>query len=193
MQLFAYKSQLAYGAAMALNHAILTALLDRDLTGYELAKEFDVSLGFFWQASHQQIYQQLKSLDAEGLVHVTEVPQAGRPDKKQYGITQAGRELLKDWVAGETRRKPARDDLFVKLYNLGDVDAGTLKDAVQKRLGEHRERHALYEKIRDRGYSAPKSLSRRQLGRYLALRAGIRQEQAAIDWCLEALEFLQSA
>ena len=45
---------------MALTHAILTALLEEDLTGYELAKQFDVSLGFFWTASHQQIYQTLK-------------------------------------------------------------------------------------------------------------------------------------
>ena len=42
-------------SGMALTHAILTALLEEDLTGYELAKQFDVSLGFFWTASHQQI------------------------------------------------------------------------------------------------------------------------------------------
>ena len=46
-------------SGMALTHAILTALLEEDLTGYELAKQFDVSLGFFWTASHQQIYQTL--------------------------------------------------------------------------------------------------------------------------------------
>ena len=37
---------------MALAHAIMTALIDDDLSGYELAKAFDVSLGFFWRASH---------------------------------------------------------------------------------------------------------------------------------------------
>ena len=47
---------------MALSHAIMTALLEEDLTGYDLAKKFDTSLGFFWQASHQQIYQDLKKL-----------------------------------------------------------------------------------------------------------------------------------
>ena len=35
---------------MALSHAIMTALLEEDLSGYDLAKKFDMSLGFFWQA-----------------------------------------------------------------------------------------------------------------------------------------------
>jgi DNA-binding PadR family transcriptional regulator len=42
---------------MALAHAIMTALIEDDLSGYELARDFETSLGFFWQASHQQIYQ----------------------------------------------------------------------------------------------------------------------------------------
>jgi DNA-binding PadR family transcriptional regulator len=178
---------------MALNHAILTALLDRELTGYELAKEFDVSLGFFWQASHQQIYQQLKSLAIDGLLAVTEVPQAGKPDKKLYGITEAGREFLAQWVAGETRRKPARDDLFVKLYNLGSADQAALIAAVQQRLEEHQAKLELYEKIRLRGYQDPSSLSQHRLGMYLALLAGITQEQGFINWCKTALELLQSS
>ncbi|MFT6051207.1 MAG: DNA-binding PadR family transcriptional regulator, partial [Halioglobus sp.] len=33
---------------MALQHAIMTALLEDEMSGYELAKAFDSSLGFFW-------------------------------------------------------------------------------------------------------------------------------------------------
>ena len=47
---------------MALAHAIMTALLEDDLSGYELARDFETSLGFFWQASHQQIYLELRKL-----------------------------------------------------------------------------------------------------------------------------------
>ena len=32
---------------MALAHAIMTALIDDDLSGIELAKDFEASLGFF--------------------------------------------------------------------------------------------------------------------------------------------------
>lgn len=40
---------------MALEHAILVALAERSATGYDLARRFDRSIGFFWRATHQQI------------------------------------------------------------------------------------------------------------------------------------------
>ena len=49
---------------MALADAILVCLTERPMTGYELAKTFDSSMGFFWRASHQQIYRELQQLRA---------------------------------------------------------------------------------------------------------------------------------
>ncbi|MFT4797898.1 MAG: DNA-binding PadR family transcriptional regulator [Candidatus Azotimanducaceae bacterium] len=177
---------------MALSQAIMTALLDQDLSGYDLAKQFDVSLGFFWSASHQQIYQQLKVLADAGHIEVTEVSQSGKPDKRVYGLTGIGRAALMNWVQGETRRKPARDDLFVKLYNLKEASPGLLVDQIDVRRTEHVGRLALYERIRVRGYDKPDGLSVDRQGKYLALLAGIYQEQAAIQWCDEALLILRS-
>ncbi|MGA7054394.1 MAG: PadR family transcriptional regulator, partial [Mycobacterium sp.] len=42
---------------MALPHAILVSLCERDGSGYELARRFDRSIGYFWAATHQQIYR----------------------------------------------------------------------------------------------------------------------------------------
>jgi len=42
---------------MALQHAIMTALLEDDMSGFELARAFDASLGFFWQKSCMQSHQ----------------------------------------------------------------------------------------------------------------------------------------
>jgi len=39
---------------MALAHAILSALTECPCSGYDLTKQFDGSLGFFWKASYQQ-------------------------------------------------------------------------------------------------------------------------------------------
>lgn len=178
---------------MALSHAIMTALLDEDLSGYDLAKQFDVSLGFFWSASHQQIYQQLKALTDSGLLSVTEISQSGKPDKRVYGLTDSGRKALSDWLKTETKRKPARDDLFVKLYNLPSDDEAFLLNEINRRAIEHKQRLALYEKIRSRGYQRPEQLGGRRQGMYLALLAGIYQEQAALRWCDEAKRLLQSS
>ena len=98
---------------MSLSHAILTALLDEDLTGYALAKQFDVSLGFFWQASHQQIYRELKGLHLAGNVNVMEVPQHGKPDKRVYSLTNQGRQMLDSWITQSTRHRGAKDELFI--------------------------------------------------------------------------------
>jgi Transcriptional regulator PadR-like family len=63
--------------SMALAHAIMTALIDADLSGFELARDFEKSLGFFWHASHQQIYQELHKLAEKSWLNKREVHQSG--------------------------------------------------------------------------------------------------------------------
>ena len=53
---------------VALGDAILACLTERPMTGYELAKTFDSSIGFFWKADHQQIYRELSKLRDRGHV-----------------------------------------------------------------------------------------------------------------------------
>ena len=45
---------------MSLSYVLLTSLLEKPSTGIELARRFDRSMGFFWHATHQQIYRELK-------------------------------------------------------------------------------------------------------------------------------------
>ena len=175
---------------MSLSHAILTALLDEDLTGYALAKQFDVSLGFFWQASHQQIYRELKGLHLAGSVNVLEVPQHGKPDKRIYSLTNQGRQMLDSWITQSTRHRGAKDELFIKLFNVGSVPVEQVTEAVAQRQVEHARKLELYRKIEARNYASPSTLPDRKKGVYLSLLAGIRQEQTALAWCDDALDLL---
>jgi hypothetical protein len=43
---------------MSLPHALLTALVEHPCSGSELAERFDRSIGYFWNATHQQIYRE---------------------------------------------------------------------------------------------------------------------------------------
>ena len=63
---------------MALGEAILVCLAEEPLTGYDLAKSFDTSIGFFWRADHQQIYRELKRLRTNGWVADELVVQTSR-------------------------------------------------------------------------------------------------------------------
>ena len=44
---------------MSLAHAVLTSLIEKSSSGYDLARRFDKSIGYFWHATHQQIYREL--------------------------------------------------------------------------------------------------------------------------------------
>lgn len=177
---------------MALSHAIMTALLEEDLSGYDLTRRFQTSLGFFWEASHQQIYKELRKLAAEGLLAATAVAQATRPDKIVYSLTDAGRTALAEWIHADSHRRGSKDDLFVKLYSIGHCDPAPILEEVRDRRARHAERAALYERIRDRHYADPRALPDTRKGIYLALAAGIRQEHMFIDWCDEALTLLST-
>ena len=52
---------------MALTHAILVALSEQSGSGYELARRFDRSIGYFWSATHQQIYRTLRVMACRAL------------------------------------------------------------------------------------------------------------------------------
>ncbi len=175
---------------MALSHAIMTALLEDDMSGYELAKAFDISLGLFWRASHQQIYQELHKLADRGWLQRETVAQAGKPDKIVYALTEAGRSAMAEWVMGNSRVQEGKDDLFVKLYNLAESNAAHLAMEIGHRREQMMQRLYLYEKIRRRHYADPTALPVRRKGVFLALLAGIRQGEHFLAWCDEAQAIL---
>lgn len=177
---------------MALAHAIMTALIDDDLSGFELAKDFEASLGFFWRASHQQIYQELHKLADKQWLNKREVSQSGKPNKIVYGMTKAGRDALAEWVFAATKMQPAKDELLIKLYNLSADNAPHLAGEVTLRREEMMQLLYLYEKIRLRHYADPLSLPIRSKGVYLALTAGIAQGEQFLAWCDQALEVLST-
>ena len=84
---------------VGLAHAILVSLSEQSGSGYELARRFDRSIGFFWSATHQQIYRTLRTMEEDFWVTVTPVRQHGRPDKKVYTVSDAGRAELGRWIA----------------------------------------------------------------------------------------------
>ncbi len=175
---------------MALAHAIMTALIDADLSGYELARDFETSLGFFWHASHQQIYQELHKLAEKSWLNKREVHQSGKPNKIVYGLTKAGREALADWVYGATKIQAAKDELVIKLYNLSADNAAHLAGEITERREQMMRLLYVYEKIRLRHYNDPHSLPTRSKGAYLALTRGLGHGQQFLAWCDEALELI---
>ncbi len=77
---------------MALHHALLSLLEDRENYGYELRAEFERSVGPQWgQLNIGHVYQLLERLQREGLVEVVRSePQPRRTERVIYAITDDG-------------------------------------------------------------------------------------------------------
>jgi DNA-binding PadR family transcriptional regulator len=177
---------------MALSHAILVSLLDRPQSGYELGKRFEKTVGFFWKASYQQIYQQLHKMAQAGWVSGETVQQSERPNRIVYELTDCGREALHAWVETPTDPPSVKEELLVKLFAMGDVDTATLLEELQRRLAFHQDRLTWYEAVMAEHYPDETKLGTRQRGRYLGLRMGILSEEASLIWCEEAITQVNS-
>ena len=171
---------------MALAEAILVCLTERPMTGYELAKTFDSSIGFFWRASHQQIYRELQALRGERLVDSKDVIQTDRPNKTVYTITKRGLDRIRSWSRDVSDRPPVRDNMLLKLYALDRIDLAALSAEIADRLGKHRARLAVYERILAKRYSG-RQHGTRETGRLLGLKVGLMTERGYVAWCEEAL------
>ncbi|MBV9747518.1 MAG: PadR family transcriptional regulator [Acetobacteraceae bacterium] len=174
---------------MALGDAILVCLTERPMTGYDLARAFDASIGFFWRADHQQIYRELGHLRDAAKVEVREVAQSGKPNKLVYSITANGRSALKAWSARPAAPPSIKDDLLVRLYALEHVDRDALCIQLALRLDHHRARLARYERILAERFTG-RPLTPSETGKLLGLRAGLRYERGWVDWCEEASTLL---
>ncbi|MDP5071239.1 MAG: PadR family transcriptional regulator, partial [Congregibacter sp.] len=159
---------------------------------YDLAGSFDKSLGFFWHASHQQIYRELGKLSELAWVTRRTESQKGRPDRIVYALTDTGREALDEWVLSKDRMRlqQTKDELYIKLYNLSEENIDYLRTRFAERREAMMQRLYLYERIRRRHYADPDTLPLRRKGVYLALLGGISGGKQYLAWCDDALALL---
>lgn len=175
---------------MALKHAILVSLAEKAASGYDLARRFDKSLGFFWQASHQQIYQLLTRMEVSGEVVAELHASAGKPDRKVYRLTDTGRRALHEWTREATATEQPRSEFAVKIRGMNFGDPMAVRLDIERQREAHRDRLAYYLAESARNYPDPDSLNTERLPPYLVLRGGIRTEAGYVAWCEEMLELL---
>lgn len=173
---------------MALEHALLVALRERPASGLELARRFERSIGFFWSATHQQIYRVLGRMDGDGWVEVTEVAQDARPTKKVYAVTDLGAQALADWLAEPADASPLRSELAVKMRGASFGDRKAVLGVVRAALADHATRLDHYRRLMTRDYPDPARLSGIDLDHHLVLRGGILMEETWVTWLTDYLE-----
>ncbi|MBT2388300.1 PadR family transcriptional regulator [Streptomyces sp. ISL-1] len=175
---------------MALEHAILVSLLEKPGSGYELARRFERSIGYFWTATHQQIYRVLKRMESDGLLGVREVPQQGRPDKKEYSVAGLGRAALSQWLHEPIESESVRHDLAVKIRGAAFDDPSALIHEVERHRQVHSDRLAHYLAGELCDFTGPEASAPPDAGQelqHVVLRGGIAYERMTIAWLDDVL------
>jgi DNA-binding PadR family transcriptional regulator len=179
---------------MALRHAVLAALLEGEASGYQLAKRFDISVSNFWSATPQQLYRELDRLEQDSLIDGRVVEQQGRPNKRVFTLTAAGRDHLHAFTAQPSKPTAIRDDLLVKIQAADETDHDSIRDQLLARLDHARQKLARYDDLRlellDGQAEEAYLRTTRRVGPYLTLLGGRMFEEQNINWCTAALEIL---
>ncbi|WP_185597912.1 PadR family transcriptional regulator [Burkholderia cepacia] len=174
---------------MSLPHALLTALAERPGSGSELADRFDRSIGYFWQATHQQIYRELGRLEETGWIESLPA-ESGRGRKRAYRILPAGKKELRRWIAEPEDPTPLREALMVRLRAEAVLGSAGLEDEIRRRITLHQEKLDLYLQIEARDFSTPDDSRTKRL-QHLVLQAGIANERFWVEFSQHALDTLR--
>jgi len=174
---------------MALDHALLVSLLEKPSSGYQLARRFDRSIGYFWHATHQQIYRVLARMEDANWIAAEIQAGESAPDRKVFSVSADGRAELSRWMAAPVEPEGTRDALMVKLRGAAFGDPLGLIPELEHHRAAHANRLTCYRVIEARDFTGTPD-PRRAL-QYLVLKSGIRFEQGWLEWCEEALSLLR--
>lgn len=184
------------GSLPTLGYALLSLLARQSSTGYQLAQKLNDPIGFFWEASHSQIYPQLAMLERVG--HAVSVASSGRGPRpvKTYSITGAGMAALRTWISLPKRRWGGRDELLLKVYASWVAEHADTLRLVRAAEAHHAARLALYlDRMRSARKRGADAASPREplFGDYVTLRRGVVYERGRLAWCRWLIRRLQAA
>jgi DNA-binding PadR family transcriptional regulator len=162
-----------------LQYALLGLLAGRTMSGYDLTKLFEQSLGHVWTARHSQIYPELKHLHEQELIAQTETGPRGR---KTYATTPTGLTEVRRWLR-ETKpnRQPANEGLL-RVFFLWLLDKDEARAYLAQEAAYHRAQTQHLKQVEQFMAASPWAERPRVQSIAIVLEAGIRHEQVMADW-----------
>lgn len=166
----------------ALKYAILGLLYQKNMTGYELTKEFETTLLQSWRAKHSQVYPELKSLTEKGLVQY-EVKIAGNVlEKKEYSITEEGKNEFLQWAVKLNPIKPIpKDEFRLQLFFSSCIKPEERLLLLENQFTNHHNRLLELRKAIKKFSSIPPD-DETEFGNYLVLLGAIMNEENTCKW-----------
>lgn len=125
----------------------LGMLTDGAASGYDLKKQFESSFGHFFAAGYGSIYPALSSLAEDGFVTCEHIPQQGKPDRKLYRITAAGRACLLAALDNPAPCHKVRSEFLATMCFAHLMTPQQIKVVLDNRIEETERYLAMFEKI----------------------------------------------
>jgi DNA-binding PadR family transcriptional regulator len=168
---------------VVLSRIILGLLAIAPMTGYDLKRHFDSTVGHFWTADKAQIYRTLAKLVADGYAEVETVAGTGAPDRQEHRITAAGRAALAAWLVSEPERHVERDPFLARVFFGAELDDDDLRSLLAGHRVRTQAQLAHFERMRAEA-QAPDRGARLRLA---TLDKGIAHLRTELAW-LDAVE-----
>jgi DNA-binding PadR family transcriptional regulator len=163
---------------------LLGHLGPREVSGYDLKKFADRSVGYLWAPSKTQLYAVLRRLVHAGLATRRDLPQSHRPDKQLYRITEAGAAAVQKWLEqADEETDPDRSTFMLKFFLGRQADRAAVGAQLRAFRDLYAERLRVYEELVD----SDEAKSTRDEFTFAALRYGIARARATVDWADETL------
>jgi len=170
-------------------YVLLGLLSFGPMTGYDLKATIERTVGHFWQESYGQLYPTLKALHADGLVTLDEQPDGGRT-RKVYGITDAGRDAFRAWLAEPAAPSVVRNEMMLKVFMASLGDAADLRPHLERALAAAQDRADALSAIRHAVAAEPATDHQRRCW-LLTVDLGLAGAEATVAWATTALANLE--
>ena len=122
-------------ATMNVRTICLAILYDGEATGYQIRKlSVEGEYAYFIEASYGSIYPALARLEAEQLVTSRCELQRGRPSKKVYTITEAGKTALLDSLFDDLGDDIYRSEFLLFARFASELPASLVEARIDERL-----------------------------------------------------------
>lgn len=171
-----------------LRYAILGLLNRKDMTGYDLTKEFQAALSEFWYAKHSQIYPELKILAKDRLVDFKTEITGNVLEKKVYSITELGREELLKWAKCLPEILPVpKDEFRLQLFFSDCISPAQRIQLLENQLGQHQKRLKHLRRNLTQFDVVP-PVEECKFSDYMVLLGAISREEGSCSWLEKCIE-----
>jgi len=183
---------------MSLKHGLLGLLNYEPMTGYDLNKEFNGSLGYFWPAKASQIYRELDAMEKCGWLTSERVIQDEKPNKRVYSLTEQGKAEFMDWLSSldPIKGSPSmRNAFLMRVFFGGELDSEhtlelfrSLREVIFRSAEQMQK---VYDEIAPLALMDERSAHNAIYWRLTAL-CGEIMNKAQLEWADRAIEILEN-